>query len=153
MQKKKEEKGITLVILVVTIMLMTILTTTIAVNTKQHTEAKALTNLQNDLEVLKNRIKVKRDGSQEKPGRVFCCGDTAHAHSQAHQVRRPVGNGHQHAYRSRCGIRNVGQLLTGNLRLVSDAPHNRADKKRAEGIAEVDKDTKYPGHELGASAA
>lgn len=58
MQKKKEEKGITLVMLVVTIMLMTILTTTIAVNTKQHTEAKALTNLQNDLEVLKQRVNV-----------------------------------------------------------------------------------------------
>ena len=66
MQKKKEE-GITLVILTITVLVMIILSVNIVVNTKKHSDAKALTNLQNDLEVLTQRVNIYESKNDKLP--------------------------------------------------------------------------------------
>ena len=87
MQKKKEE-GITLVILTVTVMVMIILSVNIVMNTKKHSDAKALTNLQNDLEVLKQRVNIYLSKNDKLPILKEYPGSLSHIES----VKNPNDN-------------------------------------------------------------
>lgn len=52
----KEEKGITLITLIITVILMVIVTTILATNSYTSLQLSNLTRLQNDIEVLDSRI-------------------------------------------------------------------------------------------------
>lgn len=52
----KEEKGITMITLVITVMLMIIITGTLAANSHTNVQLSNFTKLQNDIEALNDRV-------------------------------------------------------------------------------------------------
>lgn len=56
MKKKNNEKGITLIVLIITIIALTILSTSIILNTKSLVNSKNITNLTNDINNLQQKV-------------------------------------------------------------------------------------------------
>jgi len=53
---RKQEKGITMITLVITVVLLIIITGTLAVNSRSSIQMQGITKLQNDIELLNDRI-------------------------------------------------------------------------------------------------
>ena len=71
------------------------------------------------------------------------------AYEKTAYVDRPSGYRGQHTHRGRSRIADVGQFFPRDPGLISEFPHDGADKQGTEIIAEKDKHAQPPAEKLG----